>query len=169
MTTGKTTALTRQTFVDKVTSLLLNILSRLVITFLARSKCLLISWLQSPYAMILEPRKIKSATISIVSPSICHEVMGPDGMILVFWLLSFKSTFSLSSFTFIKKALCFFFTFCHKGGVIRISEVIDIFPGNLDSNLCFLQTLYYLHSNELFSLSGNILILLLSLNDRGYF
>ena len=78
MTTGKTIALTRQTFVDKVMSLLFNMLSRLVITFLLRSKRLLISWLQSPPAVILEPRKIKSAT---VSPSICHEAMGPDAMI----------------------------------------------------------------------------------------
>ena len=77
MTTGKTIALTRRTFVSKVMSLLLNILSRLVITFLPRSNCLLISWLQSPSAVILEPRKTKSAT---VSPSISHEVMGPDAM-----------------------------------------------------------------------------------------
>ena len=77
MTTGKTKALTRQTFVGKVMSLLLNMLSRLVITFLPRSKRLLISWLQSPSAVILEPRKIKSDT---VSPSICHEVMGPDAI-----------------------------------------------------------------------------------------
>ena len=81
MTAGKTIALTRQTFVDKVMSLLFNMLSSLVITFLPKSKHLLISWLQSPSAVILEPRKIKSA---IVSPSICHEVMGPDAMILVF-------------------------------------------------------------------------------------
>ena len=78
MTTGKTTALTRQTFIDKVMSLLFNMLSRLVITFLPRSKRLLISWLQSPSAVILEPQKIKSATVSTVSPSICREVMGPD-------------------------------------------------------------------------------------------
>ena len=103
MTTGKTIALTRWTFVGKVMSLLLNMLSRLVITFLPRSKCLLISWLQSPSAVILEPRKIKSATVSTVSPSICHQVMGPDAMILVFWMLSFKPTFSFSSFTFIKR------------------------------------------------------------------
>ena len=81
MTTGKTIALTRQTFVGKVMSLLFNMLSRLVITFLPRSKRLLISWLQSPSAVILEPRKIKSDT---VSPSMCHEAMGPDAMILVF-------------------------------------------------------------------------------------
>ena len=78
MTTGKTIALIRCTFVDKVMSLLLNMLSRLVITFLPRSKRLLISWLQSPSAVILEPRKIKSVTVSTVSPSICHEVMGPE-------------------------------------------------------------------------------------------
>ena len=84
MTTGKTIALTRWTFVGKVMSLLLNMLSRLVITFLPRSKCLLISWLQSPCAVILEPPKIISDTVSIVSPSIYHKVMGPDAMILVF-------------------------------------------------------------------------------------
>ena len=84
MTTGKTIALTRQTVVGKVMSLLFNMLSRLIITFLPRSKRLLISWLQSSSAVILEPRKIKSATVSTVSPSICHEVMGPDAMILVF-------------------------------------------------------------------------------------
>ena len=83
ITTGKTTALTRWTFVGKVISLLLNMLSRLVITFLPRSKHLLISWLQSLSAVILEPRKIKSDTVSAVSPSICHEVMEPDAMILV--------------------------------------------------------------------------------------
>ena len=84
MATGKTIALTRWTFVGKVMSLLLNILSRLVITFLPRSKHLLISWLQSPSAVILEPPKIKSDTVSTVSPSISHEVMGPDAMIFVF-------------------------------------------------------------------------------------
>ena len=88
MTTGKTIALTRQTFVGKVMSLLFNMLSRLVITFLPRSKRLLISWQQSsPFAMTLEPPKIKSLTVSVVSPSICHEVMGSDAMILVFCLL----------------------------------------------------------------------------------
>ena len=93
ITTGKTMALTRWTFVGKVMSLPFNMLCRLVITFLLRSKRLLISLLHSPSAVILEPRKIKSAT---VSPSICHEVMGLDAMILVFWMLSFKPTFSLS-------------------------------------------------------------------------
>ena len=84
MTTGKTIALTRWTFVGTVMSLLLNMLSRLIITFHPRSKCLLISWLQSPSAVILEPREIKSDTVSTVSPSISHEVMGPDAMIFVF-------------------------------------------------------------------------------------
>ena len=84
MTTGKTIALTRQTFVDKVMSLLFNMVSRLVITFLPRSKRLLISWLQSPSEVILEPPKIKSDTVYTDSPSICHEVMGPDAMIFVF-------------------------------------------------------------------------------------
>ena len=90
-------------FVDKVMPLLFNMLSRLVITFLPRSKCLLTSWLQSPSAVILEPRKIKSATVSTVSPSISHEVMGPDAMIFIFWKVSFKPTFSLCSFTCIKR------------------------------------------------------------------
>ena len=84
MITGKTIAVTRQTFVGKVLSLLFNMLYRLVITFLPRSKRLLISWLQSTSAVILEPRKIKFLTVSIVSPSVGHEVMGPDAMVLVF-------------------------------------------------------------------------------------
>ena len=92
MTTGKTITLTRRTFVGKV----MNMLSRMVITFLPRSKRLLISWLQSPSAVILEPKQIKFDTVSTVSPSISHEVMGPDAMTLVFWMLSFKPTFSLS-------------------------------------------------------------------------
>ena len=83
MTTGKTIALTRWTFVGKVLSLLFNMLSRLVIVFLEKSKRLLISWLQSPSEVILEPKKIKSVTVFIVSPSICHEVMGLNAMILV--------------------------------------------------------------------------------------
>ncbi|XDA83742.1 hypothetical protein R6Z07F_013626 [Ovis aries] len=84
MTTGKTIALTRRTLVCKVMSLLLNILSMLVVTFLPKNKRLLISWLQSPSAVILKPRKIKSDTVSTVSPSISHEVMGQDAMIFVF-------------------------------------------------------------------------------------
>ena len=84
VTTGKTIALTRWTLVGKVMCLLFNMLPRLVITFLPRSKHLLISWLQSPSAVILEPKRMKSSTVSTISPSICHEVMGPDAMILVF-------------------------------------------------------------------------------------
>ena len=100
VTTGKTIALTRRTFVGKVMSLLFNMLSRLVIAFLPRSKCLLISWLQSPFAVILEPKKIKSLTVSIVSPSICHEVMGLDATILVFWMLSFKPALNIMTAKF---------------------------------------------------------------------
>ena len=100
MTTGKTVALTRRTFVGKVMSLLFNMLSKFVIAFLPRSKCLLIPWLQSPSEVKMEPIKTKSLTIFIVSPSIFHEVMGPDAMIFVLWMLSFKPAFSLSFFTF---------------------------------------------------------------------
>ena len=105
VTAGKTIASTRRTFVGKVVSLLFNMLSRLVIAFLPRSKHLLISCLQSPSAMILKSPKIKSLTISIISPSICHEVMGPDAMILVSWMLSFKSAFSTLLFHFHQGAL----------------------------------------------------------------
>ena len=86
MTTGKTIAWTRQTFVGQVMSLLFNMLSRLAIVFLPRSKCLFISWLQSPSAVILESKKIKSLTVFIVSPSLCHEVMGPDAMIFILYV-----------------------------------------------------------------------------------
>ena len=101
MTTGKTIALTRWAFVGKVVSLVFNMLSRFGLAFLPRSKCLLISWLQSPSAVILEPKKMKSVTVSVVSSSVCHKVMGPDAMILVFLMLGFKPAFhsalSLSS------------------------------------------------------------------------
>ena len=103
MTTGKNIASIRWTFVGKVMSLLFNMMSRLVIAFLPSSKNLLISWLQSPSAVILKPPKIKSVIVSTVSPSISYEVMGPDAMILVFWMLNFKPTFLFSSFTFIKR------------------------------------------------------------------
>ena len=101
MTTGKTIALTRWTFVSKVISLLFNVLSRWVIAFIPRSKCLVVSWLQSPPVVILEPMKIKSVTVCVVSPSICHEVMGLDAVIFIVLTLSFNPTFSVS-FTFIK-------------------------------------------------------------------
>ena len=95
MTNGKTRALTRWTFVSKVMSLLLNMLSKFVITFLPRSKRFLTLWLLAPLVVILEPNKIKSVTISTFSPSICHEVMALDAMMFVFWTLSFKPVFSL--------------------------------------------------------------------------
>ena len=98
MTTGNTIALIIWTFFGKAMSLLLNTLSRFLTALLPRSKCHLISLLQSPSSVILEPKKIKSATISIFSLSICHEMMGLDAMILVFWMLSFRPVFSLSSF-----------------------------------------------------------------------
>ena len=90
-------------------------------------------------AVILEPPKIKSDTVSTDSPSISHEVMGPDTMILVFCMLSFKPNYSFSSLTFIKRLFSSSSLSAHKGGVICISEVIDISPGNLDSSLCFFQ------------------------------
>ena len=138
MTMRKTIVLTRWTFDGKLMSLLFNKLSRLVITFLPRSKRLLISWLQSPSAVILDPLKIKSDTVSTVSPSTYHEVMEPDAMILVFWMLSLKSTFH-SPLLLPSRGSLVLLHFCHKGGVICISEVIDIFPGNLDFSLWFLQ------------------------------
>ena len=106
MTTGKTIALTRWSFVGKAMSLFFNMLSTLVIAFLPRSKLLLTSWLQSPSVVILEPRKIKSVTVSIVSPSICHEVMGLDAMILIFWMFIRCITFRTFTFNF-SKFLCF--------------------------------------------------------------
>ena len=105
LTTGKPIALTRWTFVSKVISLLFNMLSRLVIAFLPRSKRLLISWLKSPSVVILESKKRKSVSVSVVSPSIYHEIMGLDAVIFVFWMLNFKPTFSLCSFTLIRGSL----------------------------------------------------------------
>ena len=104
MTTVKTITLTVRTFVSKVMSLLFNILPRFVIAFLPRSKCLLISWLQSPPSVILEPKKIKSVTVSIVFPSIHHEVMELDAMILVFRMLSFKPVIRNPLLSQLKKA-----------------------------------------------------------------
>ena len=104
-----------------------NILSRLVIAFLPRSKSLWISWLQSPSAVILGPKKIKSVTVSIVFPSICHEVVGPDAMIFIFWMLSFKPAFSLSSYTFIKR-LFSSFSLSAKRVVLSADLRLSIFP-----------------------------------------
>ena len=103
MATEKTTALTMETFIIKVMSLLFNMLSKFVKTFLSRRKYLLILWPKLPLAVILEPKKIMLVTVSIVSPPSYHEVMRPDVMILVFWMLSFKPVFSLSSVNFIKR------------------------------------------------------------------
>ena len=105
ITTGKTIGLTIWTLAGKMVSLLFNMLSRFIVAFLPRSKCLLISWLQSPFAVILEPKKIKSVTVSIVSPSICHEVMELDAMIFIFWMLSFKPVFFTLFFHFHQEAL----------------------------------------------------------------
>ena len=105
MTTGKTIALIIWTFVGKMMSLLFNLLSRFVIAFLPRSKGLLISWLQSPSALILETKKMNSLTVSTVSPSICHEVIGPDAMIFVVWMLSLKASFFTLLFHFHQEAL----------------------------------------------------------------
>ena len=118
-------------------SLLFNMLSRFVAAFLLRSKCLLISWLRSPYTVILEPKKMNSVTVFVASPCICHEVMGPDAMILVFWMLSFKPAFSLFSFTFIKEL------FSSSLSAIRVvsSAYLGLFyfSQHLDSSLCFIQ------------------------------
>ena len=138
MTTGKTIALTRWTFVGKVMSLLLNMLSRLVIIFLTRSKRLLISWLQSPSAVILEPPKMKSVTVSVF-PHLFAMKWWDQMQWSKFsecWALSqlFHSPLSLSS-----RGSSIFFAFCHKGVITCISEVIDISPSSLDSTLCFFQ------------------------------
>ena len=132
--TGKTIALTRRTFVCKVMSLLFNTLPSFVTTFLPRSKHHLIPWLRSPSAVILGPKKIKPVTVSIVSPSIWHEAMRLDAVILVFWMLSLRQLFhSLLS----PSSGGSLVPLCHKSVVICISEVIDISPGNLESSLCF--------------------------------
>ena len=107
VTTGKAIALSRWTFVGKVMSLLFNSLTVFVTAFLPRSKYLLISWLQSPSAVILLSKKIKSVTVSIVSPSVCHEAIELDAMIFIFCMLSFKPVFSLSFFTFINRLFNF--------------------------------------------------------------
>ena len=135
MTSGKTIALTAQSFVGKVMSLL----SRFVVAFLSRSRLLLISWLQSPSTVILEPKEIKSVTVCIVSPFVCHEVMGPDAMIFVSLMLGFKPGFSLSSFALIKRLFSSYLFSAIRVKAICISEFIDISPGSLDSSSCFIQ------------------------------
>ena len=139
MTTGKTIALTKRTFLGKVMSLLLNMLSRLVITFLPRSKRRLISWLQSPSAVILEPPKIKSDTVSTVSPSIYHEVVGPDAMIFVFWILSFRPTFSLSTSTLFKRLFSSSWLSAIRVVSSAYLRLLIFLPAILISSLWFLQ------------------------------
>ena len=143
MTTRKIIALTRWTFVGKVMSLLFSMLSRLVITFLPRSKQASFNFMVAvTICSDIGAPKIKVCHGYHYSSSICHEMLGPDAMILVFWMLSFKPTFSLTSFTFIKR-LFSSSSLCHKGGVICISEIIDTSPSNLDSSLCFIQPSFF--------------------------
>ena len=136
MTTGKTIALTMWTFVCKVTSLLFNKLSRFIIAFLPRSKHLFISQLQSTSPMILEPKKIKYAPAATFPPFICHEVMGLDTMILGFWMMSFKSAFSLSSLTIIKRL----FSSSPLSAIRVVSAYLRLLIFlSLDSSLWFIQ------------------------------
>ena len=137
MTIGKTIALTVGTFVSKVMSLVFNMLSGFVIASLPRSKCLLISWLQASSPVILEPKKIKSATVSTFPQSIGHEMMGPDAMIFVFWMLNFKPVFSLSSFTFIRRLFLYSSFFAIRVGssaylrlLIFLPAIFKIFKDN---------------------------------------
>ena len=138
MTTGKIIALTIWNFVSKVISLLFNMLSRLVIAFLPRNKYLLISWLQLASAEILEPKKVNPVTVTIISPSISHEVMGLDTIVFVLWMLRFKPAFSCS-FSFIKRL----FSSSSHSAIKVVSSAylrfIDISPSKLDSSLCFIQ------------------------------
>ena len=133
MTTEKIIALAIWPLSTKMMSLLFDMLSRFVIDFLSRSKCLLISWLQSPSAVNWEPKKIKSVTASTFSPSICHAVMGLDVMILAFWMLSFKPDFSLSSFTLIKRLFS-------SPWFLPLSGIIYTSCSNLDSSLWVFQS-----------------------------
>ena len=142
MITGKTIALTIWTFVDKVMSLLFNMLSKSVIVFLPRSKHPLVSWLQSPSAVILEPKKIKSVTASTFSPSICHKVIGLNAVILGFFKCWVSSEFfSLSFFTLIKRSFSIL-TFCHYSDIICISEALIFLPAILIT-LCHSSTWYF--------------------------
>ena len=138
MITGKTIALTLWTFISKVMSLLFNMLSRFVIVFLTRSKHPLFSRLQSPSAVIWEPKKIKSVTVSTFHPSVCDEVMGLDAMIFIFWILSLSQLFPSALLPSSRDSLVSF-PFCHWYCIICVSEVTDTSPGNLDSSFCFIQ------------------------------
>ena len=153
--TGKNKALTRWTFVGKVMSLLFNMLPRLVIAFLPRSKRLLISLLKSPYAVILDLKKIKSLTVSIVFPSICHEVMGPDAMMLIYWMFSFKSAFSLSSFTFIKRLFSLPFLcvirvvpYAYLMLLIFLPEILILMCASSSLTFCTIYSAYKLNKQD---------------------
>ena len=141
LTTGKLIVLTIWTFVGKVISLFFNTLSRFAMPFLPSSKHLLISWFQSPSTVILEPKKIKSVTVSIVSPSMWHKVMGPYALIFGFWVLSFKPAFSLQSFTFIKKlfssSLCSAIRMVSSAYLMLIFLLAILSPAYASSNLAF--------------------------------
>ena len=146
MTVGKTIALNIWTFVSKVMSLLFKTLSRIVIAFLPRSKCLWISSLQSPSTVILEPKKVKSVTVSTFSPSICHEVMGLDALIFIYWMLSFKPAFQLSSLAIIKRLFSsssrsvsrvVSYNMCSKDGGNLLNTPID----PIHQDYCFWKTL----------------------------
>ena len=139
MTTWKTIALTLWTFINKAVSLLFNTLSRFVIVFLPRSKHLLISWLQSPSAVILKPRKLKSVTASTFSSFYLPWSYGTGCHDLNFSDVEFQASFFTVLFHPHEEALQFLFTFCHQGGIIYVSEVVDISLGNVDSNLRFIQ------------------------------
>ena len=155
MTIGKTIAFTRWTFDSKVISLLFNMLSRLVIAFLPSSKLLLISWLQSSSAVILEPKKRKSVTVSIVSSSIYHEVMGLDAMIFVFWMLSFKPIFSFSSLTFIKRLFSSYslsairvVSFAHLRLLILLIAILIPVCASSNLALCMMYSVYELNKQS---------------------
>ena len=142
MTTGKTITLILYTSVSKEMSLLFNMLSRFVIAFFTRNKHLLIFWLRSPSSVILEPKKEKCHCFHFFPLSLIHQVMGPDHKIFIFLMLNFKPGFSLSFFTLIKRLFSSSSTFCHYGGIICISEIIDIsrppvFPACNLSSLAF--------------------------------
>ena len=153
MASRKIIALTRQTFVSKIMSLLFNMLSRLVIAILPKSKRPFISCLQSPSTVVLEPKKINSITVSIFSPSICHEVMAPDAIISAFWMISYKPDFSLSSFIFIKRL--FSSSSLSAIRVVSSAYMRSLSPGNLDASLCFI------------SLASHIMYSVCELNKQG--
>ena len=150
---AKTILLTIRTFVNKVKSLIYY--ARFGIVFLPRSKCLLISWLQSLSSIILEPKKIKFVTVSTLSPSICRKVNDPDAITFFFWVLNSKPAFSFCSFTFIKGSLVLL-CFLPQGGIICISEVVVISPSNLDSSLWLIQpSIHIMYSAYKLNSQGN--------------